>query len=63
MAGIERCPLKVTGRMSDKKVARRSKVKPFVKMVNYNHLMPTRYTISSTDMDLKGVVDADKMAT
>ena len=43
--------------MSEKKVTRRSKVKPFVKYVNYNHMLPTRYTIAQTDMDLKGVVD------
>ena len=49
--------------MSEKKIARRSKVKPFVKMVNYNHLLPTRYTLAQTDLDLKGVVDAEKMAT
>ncbi|QPG76492.1 60S ribosomal protein L27 [Brettanomyces nanus] len=44
VAGVERAPLKVTNSMDDKKVAKRTKVKPFVKMVNYNHLMPTRYT-------------------
>eukprot|EP00350_Pseudokeronopsis_sp_OXSARD2_P008362 CAMPEP_0170560430 /NCGR_PEP_ID=MMETSP0211-20121228/48847_1 /TAXON_ID=311385 /ORGANISM="Pseudokeronopsis sp., Strain OXSARD2" /LENGTH=80 /DNA_ID=CAMNT_0010874599 /DNA_START=78 /DNA_END=320 /DNA_ORIENTATION=+ len=31
--------------MNKKKVARRSKIKPFVKLVNYNHLMPTRYSV------------------
>ena len=30
--------------MDAKKVAKRTKVKPFVKLVNYNHLMPTRYS-------------------
>ena len=49
--------------MSEKKVSRRSKVKPFVKMVNYNHMLPTRYTLAQTDLDLKGVVDVEKMAT
>ena len=42
VAGIERSPLKVTKSMGKKKVAKRSKVKPFVKIVNYNHMMPTR---------------------
>ena len=42
IAGIERYPLKVTKRMSAKKVTKRSKVRPFVKVINYNHLMPTR---------------------
>ncbi|ODV97043.1 hypothetical protein PACTADRAFT_32540 [Pachysolen tannophilus NRRL Y-2460] len=44
VAGIEREPLKVTKGMGAKKVAKRTKVKPFVKLINYNHLMPTRYT-------------------
>ena len=47
--------------MSQKKIERRSKVKPFVKTVNYNHLMPTRYTVA-TDIDLKNVVTEDKLS-
>lgn len=31
--------------MGPKKTAKRSKVKPFIKVVNYNHLMPTRYSL------------------
>lgn len=42
VAGVDKYPLKITKSMSKKKVAKRSKVKPFVKVVNYNHLMPTR---------------------
>merc|ERR1712157_237636 len=38
-------PLKVTKAMSKKKIAKRTRVKPFVKYVNYNHLMPTRYQV------------------
>ena len=45
VAGIERYPLKVTKRMGKKKSDKRSKVKPFIKVANYNHLMPTRYTL------------------
>ncbi|KAI9179438.1 60S ribosomal protein L27B [Blastocladiella emersonii ATCC 22665] len=45
VAGIERNPLKITKAMGKKKVARRSTVKPFIKVINYNHLMPTRYTL------------------
>ena len=30
--------------MSQKKIAKRSRVKPFVKVINYAHLMPTRYS-------------------
>ncbi|KKZ62563.1 large subunit ribosomal protein L27e [[Emmonsia] crescens] len=57
VAGIERYPSKVTRRMGAKKVAKRSKVKPFIKTVNYNHLMPTRYTLELEG--LKGAVTND----
>ena len=42
VAGIARYPLKVTKKMGKKKTAKRSRIKPFVKVYNYNHLMPTR---------------------
>jgi large subunit ribosomal protein L27e len=56
VAGVARAPLKVTRSMSQKRIAKRSKLKPFVKIVNYNHLMPTRYAL---DVDLKSVVDRE----
>ena len=43
VAGIERYPRKVTKRMGKKKIGQRLKIKPFVKYVNYAHIMPTRY--------------------
>lgn len=52
--------MKVTKRMSSKKIERRSKVKAFVKSVNYNHVLPTRYMVSG-DIDLKNVVTDEKM--
>merc|ERR1712035_59036 len=45
VAGVDRYPRKVTNKMSKKKVAKRSKIKTFVKIVNYNHMMPTRYSV------------------
>ena len=42
VAGIDRYPLKVTKNMSKKKFARKNRIKPFLKVINYNHLMPTR---------------------
>jgi large subunit ribosomal protein L27e len=57
VAGIERYPLNITRRMSKARQAKRSKVKPFIKVINYNHLMPTRYTLELEG--LKGVVTAD----
>lgn len=43
--------------MSKAKQSKRSKVKPFIKTINYNHLMPTRYTLELEG--LKGVVSND----
>ncbi|KAI5294138.1 60S ribosomal protein L27B [Ascosphaera acerosa] len=57
VAGIERYPSKVTRRMGAKKVAKRSKVRPFIKAINYNHLMPTRYTLELEG--LKGAISHD----
>lgn len=37
VAGIERYPLKVTKSMGAKKLAKRSKVKPFIKVRNCNN--------------------------
>ena len=42
VVGIEKAPLAITKSMGQKRIAKRSKVKPFVKIVNYNHIMPTR---------------------
>ncbi|KAI7855929.1 ribosomal L27e protein family-domain-containing protein [Circinella umbellata] len=57
VAGVERYPLKVTRAMGKKKLAKRSKVKPFVKIVNYNHMMPTRYALDLEQ--IKGTVSAE----
>jgi large subunit ribosomal protein L27e len=45
IAGIDRYPHKVTKPMSKRKIKLRSKIKPFIKVVNYIHMMPTRYTV------------------
>uniref|UniRef100_A0A8C6GKS0 Large ribosomal subunit protein eL27 n=1 Tax=Mus spicilegus TaxID=10103 RepID=A0A8C6GKS0_MUSSI len=47
VAGIDRYPRKVTAAMGKKKIAKRSKIKSFVKVYNYNHLMPTSTRLSS----------------
>ncbi|XP_032280952.1 60S ribosomal protein L27-like [Phoca vitulina] len=57
VAGIDRYPRKVTAAMGKKKIAKRSKIKSFVKVYNYSHLMPTRYSV---DIPLdKTVVNKD----
>ncbi|RHY74090.1 hypothetical protein DYB37_004328 [Aphanomyces astaci] len=60
VAGIDRYPRKITRSMGKKKVTKRSKIKPFVKYVNYNHILPTRYV---ADIELKKVVDDEVLAT
>lgn len=54
IAGIDRYPRKVTRAMSKEKIAKRTKIKPFLKYINYSHLMPTRYVV---DLDLKKIVE------
>lgn len=49
VAGIDKAPKRVTRSMSQKKFNKRTAVKPFVKFVNYNHLMPTRYNLDVAD--------------
>lgn len=56
VAGIESYPLKITKSMGQKRIAKRSRVKPFIKVVNYNHIMPTRYLFEA---DLKSTVTVD----
>ena len=54
VAGVDRYPRKVVKAMKKSKIEKRSKVKPFSKQLNYNHVMPTRYSV---DFDLKKMVD------
>mgnify|MGYP001028099630 FL=1 len=66
VAGVERAPMKVTKKMSKKKISRRSTVKPFVKIVNYNHILPTRFLVTGefakAGNELKTLVSEDKLA-
>uniref|UniRef100_A0A2I2YHR4 Large ribosomal subunit protein eL27 n=1 Tax=Gorilla gorilla gorilla TaxID=9595 RepID=A0A2I2YHR4_GORGO len=45
VAGIDCYPRKAIAAMGKKKIAKRSKIKSFVTVYNYNHLMPTRYSV------------------
>ncbi|XP_076955155.1 large ribosomal subunit protein eL27x-like [Bidens hawaiensis] len=58
VAGISKYPKKVIRKDSAKKTTKKSRVKAFIKLVNYNHIMPTRYTL---DVDLKDVVTVDAL--
>lgn len=49
--GIARNPRQVKRSINKKKFIKRTGVKPFVKCVNQNHVMPTRFVVN--DFDLK----------
>nr|CAX77397.1 ribosomal protein L27 [Schistosoma japonicum] len=46
VVGIDRYPRRILKRMGKKRMESRCKIKPFVKVVNYNHLMPTRHSVN-----------------
>merc|ERR1712173_529860 len=52
VAGIQKCPRRVRRKMSETQIAKRQKIRPFVKIVNQTHLMPTRYNFT-TSLKLK----------
>mmetsp|Transcript_11412 Transcript_11412/g.20839 ORF Transcript_11412/g.20839 Transcript_11412/m.20839 type:complete len:148 (-) Transcript_11412:48-491(-) len=62
VAGVENPPRKVTKKMSKKKITKRSHIKPFVKYINYNHMMVTRYQIPA-EIDSKALVTDAQMDT
>merc|ERR1712182_23062 len=66
VVGVAKTPLPITRAMCKptpkmkKLVKKRSAVKPFVKMVNFTHLMPTRYSVESAAVkQLKTGLSAD----
>jgi large subunit ribosomal protein L27e len=61
--GVEKAPLPVTKRMSQRKTVKRQRVKPFVQYVNFNHIIPTRYTLPSESFDCKTWVSEQQMET
>ena len=60
VAGVERAPKKITKRMSQKKIDRKTRIKPFVKLVNYTHLLATRFTVKE-DFDFKNIVTEEAL--
>ena len=57
IVGIDRAPKRVTRSMSKKRIAKRSQITPFIKVVNFSHLMVTRY--AADKIDLKGALPAN----
>ncbi|XP_055908589.1 60S ribosomal protein L27 [Eupeodes corollae] len=60
VAGIDRYPRKVTKKMGKSKLKQKSKIKPFLKVLNYNHLMPTRYVVHDISFDKLSTKEAAK---
>ena len=58
VAGVARYPRKVTKSMSKAKLQKKLKIKPFIKAVNFTHLMPTRY---QCDLELQNTVTLENM--
>ena len=60
VAGIERSPKKITKRMGNKKLERKMRLKPFVKYVNYTHLLATRFQVKE-DFEFKNIVTEEAL--
>ena len=58
VAGINRYPRKITKAMDSKVASKRGRIKAFLRTINVNHLMPTRYEL--TDVEFKGLADQGK---
>ncbi|KAL7069529.1 putative 60S ribosomal protein L27 [Cryptosporidium serpentis] len=59
VAGVERAPLKVHKRLSKSKLKKKITIKPFLKSINMNHVMPTRYVV--TEFDVKTLIQGFDM--
>merc|ERR1712167_197650 len=49
VAGIDRYPLKVQKNQGPKTIKKRTAIKPFMKVINHNHIMPTRYGLENVE--------------
>ena len=50
LAGVDQAPRKVTKSMTKREILRRTTIRPFIKVINVNHLMPTRYSFDIENM-------------
>ena len=60
VAGVDTAPRKITKGMSEKKIKRKSNIKPFVKYVNYTHLLATRFSVKE-DFDFSKIVTEEAL--
>eukprot|EP00997_Jenningsia_sp_PLL12_P009308 NODE_6246_length_521_cov_113.169492_g5478_i1.p1 GENE.NODE_6246_length_521_cov_113.169492_g5478_i1~~NODE_6246_length_521_cov_113.169492_g5478_i1.p1 ORF type:complete len:161 (+),score=4.64 NODE_6246_length_521_cov_113.169492_g5478_i1:54-485(+) len=59
LAGISKYPQRVTRKTTARKAAMKSRVKPFIKTYNWNHIMPTRYAL---DIDFRSFINGSVVA-
>ena len=59
VVGVERAPLKITHKMSEKVQQMRTSVKSFCKVINVNHVMPTKNTVDLAQLNLVKEVKAE----
>lgn len=43
VVGVEKYPKKVTNKMGKRKILQKSSLKPFIKIINLAHVLPTRF--------------------
>ena len=59
VVGVERAPLKITHKMSENVQKMRTSVKAFCKVINVNHVMPTKNTVDLAQLNLVKDVKAE----
>ena len=56
--GVEKCPRKLNKEMSQDVLVKRTQVKAFIKVVNFNHILLTRHTAKE---DFFNTIDGEKL--
>merc|ERR1712055_699200 len=62
VVGIDRYPRRVLKGWSKRKINKRSTIKPFIRVINLKHLMPTRYTTTDIVFNKEILKDAGRRA-
>ena len=57
VAGIDKYPQTVTKDMDKAEIAKKSAVKPFLRIINFTHLLPTRYSLDGAEGLKQSVFD------
>ena len=57
VAGIDKYPQAVTKDMDKGEIAKKSTIKPFLRIINFTHLLPTRYSLDGAEGLKQSVFD------